>query len=121
MKEDIKNKWVEALRSGKYEQGSGLLRDTNETVDKFCCLGVLCDISEKGEWITDLCGDVCYKVLDEPPSSSVLPESIKQWANMISKVGLFDTSDKGTLTLQNDTGKSFNEIADIIEEYWEEL
>jgi hypothetical protein len=121
MREDIKNLWVEALRSGKYEQGRGSLRNNIETVDEFCCLGVLCDISELGEWITDSAGDVCYKVLDGGSSSSVLPESIKQWANMLSKAGLFDTSLKGTLTLQNDSGKSFNEIADIIERHWEEL
>jgi hypothetical protein len=29
--------WIEALRSGKYEQGSGAL----ERNEKFCCLGVL--------------------------------------------------------------------------------
>ena len=41
MDKQLKRKWLKALRSGKYEQGQGLLR----TVDnKFCCLGVLCDV-----------------------------------------------------------------------------
>lgn len=40
MNQKIKKKWIEALRSGKYKQGKTLLRSAN----KFCCLGVLCDI-----------------------------------------------------------------------------
>ena len=35
------NKWVAALRSGKYQQGVGSL-NRNE---KYCCLGVLADIN----------------------------------------------------------------------------
>ena len=36
----LKKKWVAALRSGKYEQGKEALRNG----DKYCCLGVLCEI-----------------------------------------------------------------------------
>ena len=38
MDPEIKRQWVEALRSGKYEQGRLFL----ERDGKFCCLGVLC-------------------------------------------------------------------------------
>ena len=34
--------WVAALRSGKYKQGKGAL----STEDRFCCLGVACEISK---------------------------------------------------------------------------
>jgi hypothetical protein len=34
-------RWVEALESGKYEQGRKLLRSLD---NKFCCLGVACDL-----------------------------------------------------------------------------
>lgn len=40
-------KWIVALRSGKYTQGHGRLRDG---VGQMCCLGVLCEISGLGEW-----------------------------------------------------------------------
>src|SRR5688572_5158099 len=40
---------VDALRSGKYKQAIGKLR--NE--EGFCCLGVGADISGKGEWDDD--------------------------------------------------------------------
>ncbi len=39
----IKAEWVDALRSGDYAQGGGVLRRGNN----FCCLGVLCDIAVK--------------------------------------------------------------------------
>lgn len=41
MKADLKAKWLEALRSGKYEQGRGALLDGG----KYCCLGVLCEVA----------------------------------------------------------------------------
>lgn len=44
-------KFIAALRSGKYKQGTGQLR----VEDTFCCLGVACDIhrktTRKGEWV----------------------------------------------------------------------
>lgn len=42
----LKAQWVEALRSGKYQQGYGALRKG----DQFCCLGVLCDVAQIGDW-----------------------------------------------------------------------
>jgi hypothetical protein len=36
----LKAKWIEALRSGDYQQGPGKLHDTN--TNSYCCLGVLC-------------------------------------------------------------------------------
>ena len=40
----FKTKWVEALRSGDYKQGEGLLY--NDIGKTYCCLGVACKISE---------------------------------------------------------------------------
>lgn len=37
---EIKEKWLEALKSGKYKQGVGMLYKCGE----HCCLGVLCEI-----------------------------------------------------------------------------
>jgi hypothetical protein len=42
MNKAIKNKWVKALRSGKYKQAEGTLY--NKDKDSFCCLGVLKDL-----------------------------------------------------------------------------
>lgn len=39
---NIKEKWIAALKSGEYKQGTGCLRDAD---DNYCCLGVLGDIA----------------------------------------------------------------------------
>lgn len=47
MNRELKTKWLEALRSGKYKQGRSALRTIQ---DEFCCLGVLCDIVAPDAW-----------------------------------------------------------------------
>lgn len=45
MNKELKKKWVEALRSGKYQQGTNYLKQRGESgVIRHCCLGVLCEI-----------------------------------------------------------------------------
>lgn len=51
----LKTRWVEALRSGKYRQGREALR--TRVVEEgqikgyvYCCLGVLCDLIEPNGW-----------------------------------------------------------------------
>lgn len=112
MKEEIKDRWVEALRSGKYKQGRKVLKKGKN----FCCLGVLCDITkdELGlEWNARI-----------PASDSLdgerlfLPLSVKDYAGLSARnpgVGVKALSD------MNDTGVKFNRIADLIEKHWEEL
>lgn len=60
MNQEMKVKWVAALRSGKYKQGSHVLRQTGMggSSDRedclWCCLGVLCDLIEaegQGQWV----------------------------------------------------------------------
>jgi hypothetical protein len=60
MKQNIKEQWVKALRSGKYSQGRIYLRSSS---NQYCCLGVLCDLyqqahPEKSHWIIDR--STCY-------------------------------------------------------------
>lgn len=39
---DLQRAWIDALRSGKYEQGQGFLKDKH---DRYCCLGILCELA----------------------------------------------------------------------------
>lgn len=48
--QELKDKWLTALRSGEYSQTSYSLRDENG----FCCLGVLCDIIDPEGWCGNL-------------------------------------------------------------------
>lgn len=43
---DLKKKWVNALRSGKYKKGTGYLHKVDKSNHhKYCCLGVLCEVA----------------------------------------------------------------------------
>ena len=41
----LKAKWVKALRSDKFKQGAGMLKQYNKRKVEHCCLGVLCEIA----------------------------------------------------------------------------
>jgi hypothetical protein len=43
MDQKVKEKWVKALKSGKYKQTKGQLKNR----DSYCCLGVYCKITNK--------------------------------------------------------------------------
>ena len=110
MNSEVKALWLAALRSGEYEQGRGRLRGQD---NRFCCLGVLCDIHAKaglGEWIPLDGGWVSY---GEPKNRGVLTTGVMAWAGLgLESPKLGDR----TLAEINDTGMSFADIADIIEE-----
>lgn len=96
--------WVEALRSGKYQQAKNRLRVANG----FCCLGVACDISGLGEWS----GSGFYLYEDD----KLLPIEVRNWLGLSGCMGGYGQGDKRAyLSDQNDEGMSFSEIADIIE------
>ncbi|EKS37796.1 hypothetical protein [Afipia clevelandensis] len=88
MNAELKKKWIEALRSGEYEQG----RNYFEKAGKFCCLGVLC------------------KVAGKPTTRA--EDDVGNWhfAETTLPLGM----DMRLATL-NDKGSSFSEIADYIE------
>ena len=56
MTPELKTKWIEALRSGKYEQGKHYLKVNG----KFCCLGVLCEVMEVPSMFDDKIGQAFY-------------------------------------------------------------
>ncbi len=119
MLETIKTKWVAALRSGKYQQGTGALC----TGDKFCCLGVLCNLAVndgiiKAGKVRNV-SDMVYYGNGEHARPNYLPREVESWAQMDSSSGHIPTV--GALADLNDSGKSFEEIATIIEENWEVL
>lgn len=114
MNPEIKKLWVEALRSGAYNQGKNRLRNLN---NEFCCLGVLCDLHAKAhgnDWTYE---DGQIRYVTYLTQGSALPQPVTNWAG-ISLYGHYD-GDEGnfnSLTRLNDIfGFTFNEIADVIE------
>jgi len=107
MDKELKKKWVDALRSGKYEQGRGYL--CNEGL--YCCVGVLAEIK----------GIPKHKA--EASDSLYLYQGQK---NMLPAITLYElglTDDKVHVLVDmndgghNHNGKSFIEIANYIERY----
>jgi hypothetical protein len=137
MDQTIKNKWISSLRSGKYKQARGFLRDEE---NKFCCLGVLCQMyieeTGKAEWKfnddkkADAMSFYQVKFLDDNwvQETQLLPPQVMQWAGLKSadptflsekQAALRDTEHliEGPMELSdaNDSGESFIDIADRLE------
>ena len=117
MNAEIKAEWIAALRSGDYKQG----RDRLNSGDGFCCLGVLCDLHRKrglGEWLaTENTKSLIYATKVDR-GACVLPGSVREWSGLNSSVAALDAPDqRGSLAGANDSGVTFGQIADLIEEY----
>ena len=112
MKPKIKARWIAALRSGEYTQGRGQLRDG----DKFCCLGVLCDLhtnlTHKADWEGEYYAG---------QSRSSLPRIVAEWAGVNDDDP--ELNDAPASVWNDGTNDedikphSFLEIADLIEAY----
>lgn len=111
MDQDLINRWLAALRSDKYVQSIGALRNGGG----FCCLGVLCDVStdmgkwEGGQW--EKGGPTDYVWLDTHKNhwSGKLPQNLREAAGL-------SEWDEEKLMEMNDRGQSFKKIANRIEE-----
>jgi hypothetical protein len=118
-----KEEWIEALRSGNYEQTQGALRKD----DKFCCLGVLCDISGEGEWASesDDDGEIGYVVpIERVGTQEDLYgfHSSKDTVTFFGTLPLFIREEMNLNLIEvvklagfNDSGYTFEDIADKIE------
>lgn len=110
MKRELFNQWVSALRSGKYEQGTSNLCKDN----KFCCLGVFLDVA-KEEYTTrvDKYNGV-YRVYGS--CEVVIPTDMANEYGFYSGLGESEDDYSEPLYKLNDkVGKTFSEIADILE------
>jgi len=137
MRKDVAKKWIKALRSGKYKQGEGFLKQYNKkNQERYCCLGVLCELyndimkknhkktlksytKEHSDYGVEGNG---YVVFNNKGQS--LPSVVKRWAGIKDETGEFVCQRKdrhGTfeeyqnLSILNDSGHKFSTIADFIE------
>lgn len=116
---DNMKKWVAALRSDKYEQGSGCLRSRRE---KYCCLGVACDVyrceTGNGEWIKESDGDVSYSfIVGGDIAGGYLSQTVANWLGVWA-VNPFLQFPEGSISASfaNDNRRSsFGAIADAVE------
>lgn len=108
-----KDAWLEALRSGDYDQGTGVLY--SEERNSYCCLGVLCAVlGENKENLHDV----------ELPHSHMLLGKVRAAPSTIlrgpfkSASSLWWAVDGLSLAERNDeSNQTFRELADLIEAY----
>lgn len=113
MNKEVIKEWVNGLRSGEYSQG----REALNVCGRYCCLGVLTDIAVKKGVLSEhklsdlMSGMVAYGSEDE---THILPTEVQEWAGLESGNPQINGS---CIAYWNDfIGKSFNELADMIEE-----
>ena len=99
MNEQIKKKWVKALRSGEYEQ----TKDALHLDGGYCCLGVLAAIA------TGAHGDGIYKTDVVSVFGGRLSVAYR------NEIGLSE-EDENQLISMNDEGCTFDQIAYCVEQ-----
>lgn len=125
MKKEIADKWIKALKSGKYKQTKAVLHNK----EGYCCLGVLCDLMPKHKWTK-----IPYKNGFSAPNfhssgnttdsegSTVLPTNVRVWADMRDNTGSITTeSGNSSLVYCNDQSYTFKQMAALIKKHWKEL
>jgi hypothetical protein len=114
--------WITALRSGGYNQGTGCLHSS----DGFCCLGVaakefLTDDVVVAEHFSDyVSAEHMWSYDDE---TDMAPDYVMKALGLYDNNGTSETqliapvdiADSLMLTTMNDNGKTFEQIADILE------
>ena len=122
MNKEIAKEWIEELRSGRHIQGKEILGRATPEGRELCCLGVLCVVAERHNLID---GPVIENGI-EPDGllwdgeGYLLPKKVRDWAEIGDHSGAYRQG-RGSLSYDNDSGKSFAEIADIIETHAEDL
>lgn len=102
MKAELKKEWVNALRSGKYEQGRGCMyRD-----GKYCCLGVLAEVIG-----LEFSRSTSHASVLLPSGYAAMPppEILKS-----IDLAFFHAQD---LSVMNDRGETFLDISNYIENH----
>ena len=116
MKKEIADKWVAALP--RFTQAKGWLHPRAG----HCCLGVLCEVAiEEGVALPKITEN---NTTSYDGQTKGLPYSIMQWAGLRTDTGrLISNSDGMIISLagMNDHDSTFEDIAQVIRERWEEL
>lgn len=106
---EFKAKWLAALRSGNYKQASGSLvrLHSDPQTAEFCCLGVACDIVDPTAWSDAYNGDSRESL-------------VRDWCDLsydtTDSFPFIDPAASDFLATRNDSGATFEQIANWIEE-----
>lgn len=110
MDPEIKQLWLQALRSGTFPQGKHYL----DKSDSYCCLGVLCTIAEsKNVVVREHYGDdeAFYRnpVNHSDQSSQILPGVVMHWAGLGNEFAEVTISEEDFYSL----GLSYTSLSEV--------
>lgn len=131
MKTEVRILWTQALRSGEFPQGLEVLRSADE---KYCCLGVLCELAVRAGIIPPATGpglSINSLSINSPYHYDgrvfSLPDAVADWAGLTDPDGLLpvpvphkDSVYRDLSELNDSEEFSFAEIADIIDAQFSE-
>lgn len=123
MKPEIKERFLNALRSGKYNQCKGVCKNGDGC---YCFTGVLLDLYVKdnpnSRWGM-IGGYESVIELDDNFSNTAFNQKIADWAGLVKITDdenvLCYPTNKGhkVYWCENDQGKTLEELADMVEQY----
>ena len=127
MKPVTKQDWIDALRSGEFKQGTGVLarRDPETGTTSYCCLGVLATIAGVDARAAPREVDMLFDFDDNTKAFGMIPEAYRN--TIVSDLNLStlvampsrpgsDVELVGILSNKNDSGATFEDIATYLEE-----
>jgi hypothetical protein len=129
MKQDTKQLWINALRSDQYPQGTNVLAYKRpDGVTYYCCMGVFCEVLPYVERTYPSRVDfsnIAYVATGEEvvtvlPSAVINIEELESVNPTITYPGRDEygpTNEHISLAELNDSGFTFNQIADMIERF----
>ena len=110
---ELRQKWLDALRSGEYEQGRDYLHIRDCDGHKYCATGVLADVLGAA-WVLERSAEEDWWAFDvfRPDRGSMFGLD----SGYVEELDLGREIDAATSL--NDRGDSFHQIADYLELLW---
>ena len=117
-----RKKWIAALRSGKYRKGKGYLKQKDTHRNKYCCLGVACELAFKDDRIAppiieNDSFDSSIKVYKFEKESAYLPYKVQERLGVTKNTIRinYDETTVNVAALNDEYDLSFKQIADLLE------
>lgn len=117
MKKTVMQKWVRALRSGKYKQGVGALAQDGCN----CALGVLCEIAALDKAVIKRPAKASTDMVGYDGEFWLLPQSVRVYAGIRTPSAFSNKLKKSVSELNDGDRWSFRKIAAWIEKNYRQL
>ena len=111
--EKFGKKWLKALRSGDYKQATGILYDHNK--DGYCCLGVACKLEYPLHYLKNKDNYQYGATITKGYQQDQLKYNLNKIPKQLK--GTSHSNDLVSILIDmNDSSKTFEQIADWIED-----